>query len=356
MSVRPSDEGEPIAIIGLGCRFPGATGPAAFWSLLARGGDSVGVLPPDRQLATARAVRGGFLEHIDRFDARFFGISPREADRLDPQQRLLLEVTSEALDDAGLPSRALDGSNTGVFVGMWINDYEARMFAETGRVDFHMTTGSGRYTASGRMSHLLGLRGPSVTVDTACSSSLVAAHLACQSLWTGESDIAIAAGVNVILQPHITVAYSQARMLSADGRCKFGDASADGYVRSEGVGVVVLKRLSRARADRDTIHAVILGSAVNNDGHTGGSLGTPGRSGQEDLLRAAYRRAGIAPTAVQYVEAHGTGTRAGDPVELAALGSVLGRGRGGAQPCFVGSVKTNIGHTEGAAGSAEEPP
>ena len=352
MSVRPSDEGEPIAIIGLGCRFPGATGPAAFWSLLARGGDSVGVLPPDRQLATARAVRGGFLEHIDRFDARFFGISPREADRLDPQQRLLLEVTSEALDDAGLPSRALDGSNTGVFVGMWINDYEARMFAETGRVDFHMTTGSGRYTASGRMSHLLGLRGPSMTVDTACSSSLVAVHLACQSLWTGESDIAIAAGVNVILQPHITVAYSQARMLSADGRCKFGDASADGYVRSEGVGVVVLKRLSRARADRDTIHAVILGSAVNNDGHTGGSLGTPGRSGQEDLLRAAYRRAGIAPTAVQYVEAHGTGTRAGDPVELAALGSVLGRGRGGAQPCFVGSVKTNIGHTEGAAGIA----
>ena len=182
MSVRPSDEGEPIAIIGLGCRFPGAMGPAAFWSLLARGGDSVGVLPPARQLATARAVRGGFLEHIDRFDARFFGISPREADRLDPQQRLLLEVTSEALDDAGLPSRALDGSNTGVFVGMWINDYEARMFAETGRVDFHMTTGSGRYTASGRLSHLLGLRGPSMTVDTACSSSLVAAHLACESL------------------------------------------------------------------------------------------------------------------------------------------------------------------------------
>ena len=226
------------------------------------------------------------------------------------------------------------------------------MFAESGRADFHMTTGSGRYTASGRLSHLLGFRGPSVTVDTACSSSLVAVHLACQSLWSGEAGLAIAAGVNVILQPHISTAYSQAGMLAADGRCKFGDARADGYVRSEGVGVVVLKPLAQARADGDPIHAVILGSAVNNDGHTGGSLGTPGRAGQEDLLRAAYRRAGIAPTAVQYVEAHGTGTRAGDPVELAALGAVLGRGRAGARPCFVGSVKTNIGHTEGAAGIA----
>ena len=352
MSVRPSDEGEPVAIIGLGCRFPGAEGPVAFWSLIERGGDSVGTPPPDRQVAGAPATRGGFLERIDHFDARFFGISPREAERLDPQQRMLLEVTSEALDYAGLSSRALDGSTAGVFVGMWINDYEARMFAETGRVDFHMTTGSGRYTASGRLSHLLGLRGPSVTVDTACSSSLVAVHLACQSIWSGESDIALAAGVNVILQPHITAAYSQAGMLSGDGRCKFGDAHADGYVRSEGVGVVVLKRLSRARADRDPIHAVILGSAVNNDGHTGGSLGTPGREGQEDLLRKAYRRAGVRPAAVGYVEAHGTGTRAGDPVELGALGTILGEERPADRPCLVGSVKTNIGHTEGAAGIA----
>ena len=352
MSVRPSDEGEPVAIIGLGCRFPGAEGPIAFWSLMERGGDSVGTPPPDRQVAGAPATRGGFLERIDHFDARFFGISPREAERLDPQQRMLLEVTSEALDYAGLSSRALDGSTAGVFVGMWINDYEARMFAETGRVDFHMTTGSGRYTASGRLSHLLGLRGPSVTVDTACSSSLVAVHLACQSIWSGESDIALAAGVNVILQPHITAAYSQAGMLSGDGRCKFGDAHADGYVRSEGVGVVVLKRLSRARADRDPIHAVILGSAVNNDGHTGGSLGTPGREGQEDLLRKAYRRAGVRPAAVGYVEAHGTGTRAGDPVELGALGTILGEERPADRPCLVGSVKTNIGHTEGAAGIA----
>jgi phthiocerol/phenolphthiocerol synthesis type-I polyketide synthase C len=356
MNVHSTDERESVAVIGLGCRFPGAAGPRAFWDLLERRVDAVGTLGADRarerMSADRRDDRGGFLEHVDRFDARFFGISPREAERLDPQQRLLLEVTWEALEDAGVVVAQLDASATGVFVGMWINDYEARMFAESGRPDFHMTTGSGRYTASGRLSHLLGLRGPSVTVDTACSSSLVAVHLACQSLWSGEAGLAIAAGANVILQPHITTAYSLAGMLAADGRCKFGDARADGYVRSEGVGVVVLKPLAQARADGDPIHAVILGSAVNNDGHTGGSLGTPGRAGQEDLLRAAYRRAGIAPTEVQYVEAHGTGTRAGDPVELAALGAVLGRGRTPARPCFVGSVKTNIGHTEGAAGIA----
>jgi myxalamid-type polyketide synthase MxaB len=356
MNAHSSDENEPVAVIGLGCRFPGAEGPVAFWHLLERRIDAVGTLGAERARDRASAgehdVRGGFLEHVDRFDARFFGISPREAERLDPQQRLLLEVTWEALEDAGLVVTRLDGSATGVFVGMWINDYEARMFTESGRTDFHMTTGSGRYTASGRLSHLLGLRGPSVTVDTACSSSLVAVHLACQSLWSGEATLAIAAGVNVILQPHITTAYSQAGMLSADGRCKFGDARADGYVRSEGVGVVVLKPLSHARRDRDPIHAVVLGSAVNNDGHTGGSLGTPGRAGQEDLLRSAYRRARVRPAAVGYVEAHGTGTRAGDPVELAALGAVLGEGRPAGRPCLVGSVKSNIGHTEGAAGIA----
>ncbi len=356
MNAHSDHVNEPVAVIGIGCRFPAAEGPTAFWHLLERRVDAVGTLGADR--ARARAIagghdrRGGFLDHVDRFDARFFGISPREAERLDPQQRLLLEVTWEALEDAGLVVARLDGSATGVFVGMWINDYESRMFTESERADFHMTTGSGRYTASGRLSHLLGLRGPSVTVDTACSSSLVAVHLACQSLWSGEAALAIAAGVNVILQPHITTAYSQAGMLSADGRCKFGDARADGYVRSEGIGVVVLKPLSHARRDRDPIHAIILGSAVNNDGHTGGSLGTPGRDGQEDLLRTAYRRAGVAPTTVQYVEAHGTGTRAGDPVELSALGAVLGHGRATGSPCFVGSVKTNIGHTEGAAGIA----
>ncbi len=356
MSVPKQEDCEPIAIVGLGCRLPGAASPRALWELLLARGDAVGVLDAEsadgRTTSEQRTIRGGFLDHIDRFDASFFGISPREAERLDPQQRILLEVVWEALEDAGLAADRLSGSATGVFVGMWINDYESRMFSESGNIDFHMTTGSGRYTASGRLSNLLDLRGPSLTIDSACSSSLVAVHLACQSLRSGEISLAIVGGVNVILQPHISSAYSQAGMLSPDGRCKFGDARADGYVRSDGVGVVVLKPLGRAREDRDPIHAVILGTAVNNDGRTGYSLGTPGRAGQEDLLRTAYSRAGVAPALVQYVEAHGTGTRAGDPVELAALGAVLGAGRNAKRPCFVGSVKTNIGHTEGAAGLA----
>jgi acyl transferase domain-containing protein len=284
MTLRQSDDLEPIAIVGLGCRLPGAANPRALWDLLLNRGDAVGTLEPEssdgRAISDQRPIRGGFLEHIDRFDATFFGISPREAERLDPQQRILLEVVWEALEDAGVAADRLNGSATGVFVGMWLSDYESRMFSESANVDFHMTTGSGRYTASGRLSNLLGLRGPSLTVDTACSSSLVAVHLACQSLRSGETSLAIVGGVNVILQPHISAAYSQAGMLSKDGHCKFGDTRADGYVRSEGAGVVVLKPLGRAREDKDRIHAVILGTAVNNDGRTGRSLGTPGRAGQ----------------------------------------------------------------------------
>ena len=355
---------EPIALIGIGCRFPMANGPTAFWDLLAHGVDAVREIPPDRfdvaalyhpQPATPGRMitrRGGFLDDIDRFDAAFFGISPREAELMDPRQRLLLEVAWEALEDAGQVPARLAGSDTGVFVGLWMNDYEARMAHDLKRLEFSMTTGTGRYAASGRLSNVLGVQGPSMTIDTACSSSLVAIHLACRSLWTGECDCAIAAGANAILEPVISVAYSQSRMLSPDGRCQFGDARADGYVRSEGAGVVVLKRLSRAIADGDPIRAVILGTAANNDGRTGGSLGTPGQAGQKDLLRKAYRQAGVSPADVQYVEAHGTGTRAGDPVELQALGAVLGAGRPMDRPCVVGSVKTNIGHTEGAAGIA----
>jgi myxalamid-type polyketide synthase MxaE and MxaD len=355
---------DAVAVVGVACRLPGAASPAALWSLLTAGASAVTEIPPDRfdaaalydpRLATPGRIasrRGGFLADIDRFDAAFFGMSPREAERLDPQQRLLLELTWEAFEDAGLGTDGLAGSATGVFVGMWLNDYEARLFADPARVDFHMTTGSGRYTASGRLSQVFGLRGPSLTLDTACSSSLVAVHLACQSLRSGETSLAVAAGVNVILQPHITIAYSQSRMMAPDGRCKFGDAGADGYVRSEGAGVVVLKPLARALADGDPIRAVVLGSAVNNDGGSGGSLGTPGRGGQEDLLRRAYRAAGIAPADVDYVEVHGTGTIAGDPVELNALASVLGEGRAADRPLVVGSIKTNVGHTEGAAGVA----
>jgi acyl transferase domain-containing protein/acyl carrier protein len=355
---------EPIAIVGIACRFPGAQSPAELWRLLATGQEAIGDVPPDRFDAASlydpriglpgriASRRGGFLPDIDRFDAAFFGMSPREAERLDPQQRLLLELSWEALEVGGLVSERLAGSSTGVFVGMWLSDYEARLFAEPSLVDFHMTTGSGRYSASGRLSHVFGFHGPSLTLDTACSSSLVAVHLACQSLRSGECSLALAAGVNVILQPQITIAYSQSRMMAPDGRCKFGDAGADGYVRSEGAGVVVLKPLDRALADGDRIRAVILGSAVNNDGGSGGSLGTPGRAGQEDLLRRAYRATPILPADVDYVEVHGTGTVAGDPVELRALAKVLGEGRPAERPLVVGSVKTNIGHTEGAAGMA----
>ncbi len=356
---------EPIAIIGIGCRFPGgADSPQTFWRLLLDGVDAITEIPRDRfdldvffdpRPATPGKVStryGGFLEGIDRLDADFFGIAPREAERLDPQQRLLLEVGWEALEDAGLPMESLAGSPTGVFIGMWLNDYEARLFCDPAGADFYMTTGSGRYSASGRLSYAFGLQGPSITIDTACSSSLAAVHLACQSLWTGESDLALAGGANVILQPHISVAYSQSQMLAPDGRCKFGDSRANGYVRSEGAGLVVLKPLSAAQRDGDRVYAVILGGAVNNDGRTSGFMTTPGQGGQEDMLRKAYRRAGVSPGLVQYVEAHGTGTRAGDPVELGALGAVLGEGRPKDRPCAVGSVKTNLGHTEGAAGVA----
>ena len=359
------DNHEPIAITGMACRFPGgATTPEAFWQLLSNGLTAITEIPTDRfdidayydpTPATPGKVMsrwGGFLDHIDQFDARFFGISPREADVMDPQQRLLLEAAWEALDDAGQTRENLSGSQTGVFVGMWINDYEARLFSDPAQAEFYMTTGSGRYSAAGRLSYTFGLQGPSLTIDTACSSSLVAVHHAVQSLRRGECDLAVVGAANVILQPHITIAYSQSRMMAPDGRCKFGDARANGYVRSEGVGVIVLKRLSQAQNDRDRVHALLLGSAVNNDGRSSGFLTTPGGAGQAELLRKAYQNAGISPGQVHYVEAHGTGTSAGDPVEIGALGAVLSIDRAPDRPCLIGSVKTNIGHTEGAAGLA----
>jgi acyl transferase domain-containing protein/acyl carrier protein len=356
---------DPIAIVGIGCRFPGGVdSPSTFWQVLLEKVDAIGEIPRDRfdldvfydpRPATPGKVNsrfGGFLPDIETFDADFFGIAPREAERLDPQQRLLLEVGWEALEDAGLRPESLVGSATGVFVGMWLNDYEGRLFSDPAGADFYMTTGSGRYAASGRLSYAFGLQGPSITIDTACSSSLAAIHLACQSLWMGDSDLALAGGANVILQPDISVAYSQSQMLAPDGRCKFGDSRANGYVRSEGAALVALKTLSAARRDGDRVYAVILGGTVNNDGRSSGFMTTPGQGGQEDMLRKAYRNAGVSPGLVQYVEAHGTGTRAGDPVELGALGAVLAEGRSRDRPCAVGSVKTNLGHTEGAAGVA----
>ncbi|HEX4274405.1 MAG TPA: type I polyketide synthase [Bryobacteraceae bacterium] len=354
---------EPIAIVGMSCRLPGCLDLAAFWDVLWNGAESVAEYPGDRFCALDEFYakpfedggpctrRGGFLRHVDSFDASFFHISPREAAAMDPQHRLLLEVAAEALDDAGLTRHAIAGSRTGVFAGLWIADYEDRAFGAARDVEFHATTGGGRYSASGRISYAFDLRGPSLVVDTACSSSLVATHLACESLWSGESEMALAGGANIILRPEISRAYARAGMLSPDGRCKFGDIAADGFVRSEGAGVVVLKPLSKALLDGDAIYAVIAGSAVNNDGQSSGALVAPSRTGQEALLRAAFRRAGVAPAEVQYIEAHGTGTAVGDPVELGAIGAVMAES-GRSAPCLVGSVKTNIGHTEGAAGVA----
>lgn len=357
--------GDAVAIIGIACRYPGGVSDAAgFWRVLSAGVDTIGEIPPDRmdldawfdpRPATPGQMSsrwGGYLEGLQDFDAGFFEMSPREAERLDPQQRLLLETAWEVLEDGGIDPLALEGSRTGVFVGQWLSDFEGRLFAKPEQLDFFMLQGSGRYASSGRLSYALGLRGPSLTLDTACSSSLTAVHLACRSLRGGECHLAIAGGVNVILQPHVTIAYSQSRMMGTAGRCRFGDASGDGYVRSEGAGLVLLKPLAAALADGDLVYAVIRGSAVNNDGRSSGSLGTPSRVGQEEMLREAYRDAGVDPAATGYSEAHGTGTRAGDPVELAALGAVLGAGRRGDDPCWVGSVKTNFGHTEGAAGVA----
>lgn len=361
----PQPRPDAVAIVGIGCRFPGGvTDPASFWRLLSDGVDAITEVPSDRidldhyfdpRPATAGRMMsrwGGFIDKIEEFDPQFFGMSPREAQYVDPQQRLLLETAWEALEDAGQDVHQLDGSPTAVFVGQWVSDFESRVFSNPEGVDFHATTGSGRYAASGRISYVFGLRGPSLTLDSACSSSLAAVHLAVRSIRSGESMLALAGGANIILQPHISIAYSQNRMMAPDGHCKFGDASGDGYVRSEGVGLVALKSLERAMADGDRIYAVIRGSSVNNDGRSSGVLGRPSRVGHEEMLRSAYRDAGVSPSRVGYVEAHGTGTRAGDPVEVSALGAVLAPGRGAGERCFIGSVKTNIGHTEGAAGIA----
>jgi acyl transferase domain-containing protein/acyl carrier protein len=356
---------EPLAIVGLGCRFPGgADSPAAFWELLRHGGDAITEVPADRWDVAAyydpdpdapgkMATRfGGFLRNVDRFDAQFFGITPREAASMDPQQRLLLEVAWEALEDAGQAPDSLAGSATGVFVGMCNADYFHRIVrGDPSGLDAYVATGGAHSVAAGRLAYVLGLQGPNVAIDTACSSSLVAIHLACQSLRARECRMALAGGVNLILAPETTIILSRAHMMAPDGRCKAFDARADGFVRAEGCGLVVLKRLSDAQADGDSVLAIIRGTAINQDGRSNG-LTAPNGPAQEAVLRSALAGAGIAPHEVAYVEAHGTGTSLGDPIEMRALGAVLGADRSSATPLIVGSLKTNIGHLEAAAGVA----
>jgi acyl transferase domain-containing protein len=362
---RPTiDRDEPIAVIGIGCKFPGgADGPERFWDMLRGGRDAVGPVPSDRwpiaqwfdpnpdAPGKMYCARGAFLPRVDLFDAWFFGISPREANYLDPQQRLLLEVTWEALEHAALAPQRLVGSRTGVFVGISGNEYMHRIGVSAHEGSAYIGVGNSPSAAAGRLSYVLGLQGPSLVVDTACSSSLVAVHEACQSLRAGESDHAIAAGVNVLLSPWAQVNLCQAKMLAPDGRCKTFSDAADGYGRGEGCGVVILKRLSDALRDKDRIWSVVRASGVNQDGRSSG-LTVPNGPAQQSLIRDVLARASVSPTEVDYVEAHGTGTSLGDPIELHALAAAYGAGRAAGQPLRVGSVKTNIGHLEAAAGIA----
>jgi acyl transferase domain-containing protein len=354
---------EPVAIIGVGCRVPGADGPEALWELLREGRDAIGPIPGDRFDADAyydpdpgvpgkiNTRSGGFLGDVAGFDASFFQIAPREAQGMDPQQRLLLEVAWEALENAGQAPDKLEGSATGVYVGVASSDYAYLQLkaGDPGLFDAHYTSGIAHSVVSGRLSYLLGLQGPSVSFDTACSSSLVAVHHASLALRARDCRMAIAGGVNVILSPDLFVALSRARMLAPDGRCKAFAAAADGFARGEGCGLVVLKRLSDAVADGDRILAVIRGSAVNQDGPSS-SLTAPNGPAQEAVVREALKHAGVNPADVSYLEAHGTGTQLGDPLEVQALGNVFGPGRDPGRPLGLGSVKTNVGHLEGAAG------
>ena len=357
---------EPIAIVGMGCRLPGGVrSPDDLWELLVARTDAIVEVPEERwhlpamyHSDPAKPGRmntrwGGFLDHIDRFDAEFFGISPREAELADPQQRLLLEVAYRAVEDAGITLPALAGKRASVFIGICSWDYSFLQLNPEARqtIDAYTNVGSSLCIAANRISYFFNLQGPSLVVDTACSSSLVATHLGCRSIWDGESELAFVGGANLTLRPELTIGFSKASMLSPDGRCKSFDARANGYVRGEGVGVIILKPLSRALADGDRIYALIRATAVNQDGRTAG-ISLPNQFAQEANIVDALRLADIAPESVQYVEAHGTGTVVGDPIEAAAIGAAYGRSRSPEDRCVIGSIKSNLGHLEAAAGVA----
>ncbi|MFC5498084.1 aminotransferase class III-fold pyridoxal phosphate-dependent enzyme [Caenimonas terrae] len=350
----PQARSGPVAVVGIGCAFPGAVGAGAFWSRLLQGACAVAPVPRERwdaSLLPPSAARfAGFIDDADCFDAGFFGISPREAAALDPRQRLALQVAWWALEDAAIAPDSLRGAALGVFVGATNGEY-AGAFAGPETLEPHLGIGLSNAVIANRISHVLGAHGPSMAIDTACSASLVAVHQACRSLQAGDCTVALAGGVGLMLSPVNVVALGRAGMLAPDGRCKSFDAAADGYGRGEGCGLVVLKRLADALADGDRIHALIRGSATNHDGLSNGITAPNGLS-QEALIRAALADADAAPGAIGYVEAHGTGTLLGDPTEARALGHAIGQQPGRTAPLLIGSVKTNIGHLEAAAGVA----
>jgi acyl transferase domain-containing protein/acyl carrier protein len=357
---------EPIAIIGMGCRFPGgADNPEAFWNLCKDGVDAIAPIPADRwnikkyydpnpdTPGKTYAREGGFLDRVDSFNPQFFGISAREAISMDPQQRLLLEVGWEAIENAAYAPEQLQNSVTGVFIGIYFHDYNRLMWeaGEAAPIDAFCATGNANSIAAGRLSYTLGLKGPSLAIDTACSSSLVSVHLACQSLRLGECNMALAGGVSLLLAPDSTIALSKAKMLDPDDRCKTFDAEAKGFVKGEGCGIIVLKRLSDALADNDNILGVIRGSAVNHNGRSS-SLIAPNGLSQQAVIRGALENGGIDPTSVNYVEVQGTSTALGEPIEVEALAAVYSKNRPSEKPLIISSVKTNIGHLEAASGIA----
>lgn len=355
---------QPLAIIGIGCRFPGGiTDLDSYWRLLIDRRSGITEVPaerwnwhkyyhPNAEIPNRMVTKwGGFVDHADQFDAQFFGISPRELGQMDVQQRWLLETSWEAMENAGVPASGLRGSKVGVFVGISSHDHIDALRGDLAQIDIHSGTGNALSIAANRISFMFDFKGPSMAVDTACSSALVAVQLACQSIWSGDSTLALAGGVNAIINPNMSIMFSRASMLSPTGTCFAFDHRANGYVRSEGVGVVLIKPLEQAIADGDHIHAVIRAAVVNQDGHSS-SLTIPEMASQEAMLREAYQQAGIDTRHVSYIEAHGTGTPVGDPIEALAIGHVMGKNRPADDPCLIGSVKTNIGHLESASGMA----
>jgi len=351
---------EAIAIVGMGCRFPGANNPEEFWQLLQEGQDAISIVPPQRwqeseyyseQLNTPGKIctaYGGFVNHLKEFDASFFRIAPREAASLDPQQRLLLEVSWEALENAAIPADRIKGSQTGVFIGVSATDYWHQLLSRKAtEIDAYLTTGNTHSLASGRISHFFDFTGTSISLDTACSSSLVAVHLAIRSLRDRECNLALVGGVNRLVSPKISINFSQAKMLSPDGRCKTFDQDANGFVRSEGCGIVVLKRLNDAIASQDNIRAILLSSATNSDGRTS-SITTPNSLAQQAVIKQALVNSKVSAQQVSFVETHGTGTSLGDAIEIEALAQVFKDN----QQLTLGAVKTNIGHLESASGIA----